>query len=107
MNYNFGVAKAYAMANYYDMEGADGYGLVFSVDVPVAGGTVMATAGYGEHNADDAAKEEEKYMAAVAYKYSLSKKTYVYGAVGYNHKEVAGVETEKRTTVMGGLVTNF
>ena len=62
----------------------DGFGLNLGVSAPVAGGKLYADVGYGSYEqADDSSKEMDRWMASVGYEYFLSKRTSVYGGIGY------------------------
>lgn len=105
VNYDFGVVKAYFGANYYDtgVENNDQYGFVVSAKAPVAGGSLFASAGYGEVTADE--EETEKMFAGVGYQYPLSKQTLVYAAA--NWKRTDKTESEDTVEAAVGLVHNF
>ena len=131
-NYNFGVATAYAFANYFDNSAADytdtfklikatgvkalkGWGANLGVKAPALGGNVMATVGY--RDAKDATDETDtkfqRWNAAVGYTYAFSKRTNIYGAVTYaqekgkNAKVATNNRTPNETQVGFGLVHKF
>ncbi len=110
-NYDFGVLKAFAAAQYmkdttrfggwyfgptsltgeaqklFERQNANtGFGVNFGVDVPVAGGSLMASAGYGKADGDQAGVEvvdRKIYSALVGYSYPFSKRTSVYAGAGF------------------------
>ena len=69
----------------------EGYGFILGAKVPMAGGTLSVGGSYtqGEDKADLYAKDTEfsGYNVAAQYVYPLSKRTRVYGTVGYTHLE--------------------
>ena len=121
VNYDFGVAKAYLAANYYDagQQAKSGeaydlthYGVVASVEAPIAAGTLEAMVGYGVDAYDyDVADDidEATWTVGAFYKYPLSKRTYLYTGAGYTTTDydVDTKEDEKTTTVYAGLCHNF
>lgn len=110
-NYDFGVAKVYAMGQYFKnalavgqktindngfgkfgytfsetpgWEGADGYGIAIGVDVPAFGGTAKAHVGYLDAEAaEESSRTFSRWNVAVGYDYALSKRTSIYTAAAY------------------------
>ncbi len=136
--YDFGIVKTMLGAQYYDnmvqanvtgwgtntgstdivWKGADltkGYGVMLGATAPIASGTLYASIGYGDYEeanapTDGSAKEEyDIWQVGVGYTYPLSKRTYLYTAVGYQQdgSDQAGDEDVKTTTVVAGMVHNF
>ena len=121
-SYDFGVTKAFVAGQYYDnvktkaledetVYYAKGYGATLGAKTPVLGGVLTTQVGYSD--AEDIEDSEATYKAwnvAALYHYGLSKRTTVYGAVGYlNQKnEDVGYEWEKKATTFGvGMVHSF
>ena len=108
VNYDFGVAKAYLAANYYDSgkKDVDQWGTVVSVAAPVGAATVEAMVGYGvESNAD---VDNKILTVGGIYKYPLSKRTYVYAAAGYTQEDADDAANKVKTTeVVSGICHNF
>ena len=106
VNYNFGVAKVFLAANYYEDGVAaykgDSFGVVASAVVPVLGGELQLQAGYGEKDMKDV--ESETTFAGAFYKYPLSKQTYVYGAAGWDQVETLRGETVGTVDAYRGIV---
>ena len=107
VNYNFGVAKVWLAGNYYEsgVKGHDHYGFAVSVAAPAFGGEFSATAGYGEDGYADKA-DKEVTMVGAAYKYPLSKQTYLYAAAGWDMSKQGATEV-KTTEATFGMVHNF
>ncbi len=100
-SYDFGFAKVMLAGQYYkdantvglftdeDLLGTfdelEGYAVALGADIPLAGGTltVGATYGDGEDKADGSTVEFDGYNVAAQYKYPLSKRTRIYGTIGY------------------------
>ncbi len=62
----------------------DGYGIDLGISAPLAGGKLYVTAGYGSYElSDNSSQEMDRWVASVGYEYFLSKRTSVYGGVGY------------------------
>ena len=117
VNYDFGVAKAFLAANYYD-EGQSKadmdysqYGVSLSVKAPVASGTLEAAVGYavGTNDLAAAGTDDEKKILNIGayYKYPLSKRTYVYAGLGYDQEEAYGADKVKTTEVISGIAHHF
>ena len=130
-NYDFGVAKVFAKATYFDnqvnvldsfnlisgaraQKGAQalkGWGAELSTAVPAFGGTVLATVGYRDaKDVDDNSNKFKRWNAALGYSYAFSKRTSVYAAAGYAQEK--GSSSEKSLKASGaqagfGLVHNF
>ena len=104
-NYDFGVAKVFA-GYQYAKESADWGDLnagTLGVSAPVAGGTVMASVAYAK--GDDS---HSLTSGALGYKYSLSKRTYLYTDVAYAQKKAATTKVKTKTTQFNaGICHNF
>ena len=116
-SYDFGVAKVYATAQYFDdlrvnktvsapglnlfgtndagkaYAGAiKGWALSTSANVPVWGGNFKAQLGYADaESADKDAygdREGKRYTGGVGYQYPLSKRTYLYAGANYMVDEI-------------------
>ena len=115
VSYDFGVTKALVAAQYFDnvvhadYGTVDGYGVTVGAVTPVMGGTLKTQFGYMEaEQVANAAQEYKAYDLAAAYYYSFSKRTQVYGVMGYNVKEDKLAKTEKQTFNAGvGMIHNF
>ena len=80
-NYDFGVAKVfggYQYAKDSDWGGEKLNAGTLGVSAPVAGGTLMASVAYAKGDND-----RKLTTGAIGYKYSLSKRTYVYTDLAY------------------------
>ena len=111
-SYDFGVAKVMLAGQYFkdansvgmftdksvwglknapEFDELEGYGLALGADIPLAGGTLTVGGSYtdGEDKGDVYAVDTEfnGYNVAAQYKYPLSKRTRLYGTVGYTHLE--------------------
>lgn len=126
-SYDFGVTKAFVAGQYFDnvkagaevagktfANGVEGYGLTVGAKTPVMGGVLTTQVGYSD--AESVANSNDEYGAynvAVLYHYNLSKRTTVYGAVGYAETKwensVAATEekTTKTTSAGFGLIHKF
>lgn len=107
-NYDFGVAKVFVGAQYFDevkmskfgnnanlgysvtaasshINKAKGYGLSVSASIPAFGGTALVGAGYldGDDCAANSDREFSRYGVHAGYTYNLSKRTNIYSALGY------------------------
>ncbi len=136
-NYDFGVAKVYAMGQYFKnalavgqktigdngfgkfgysfgdtagWEGADGYGLAVGVGVPAFGGTAKAHVGYLDAEAAENSNAKfNRWNVAVGYDYALSKRTSVYTAAAYTKDDASDYTgfEPSATEVMAGLIHKF
>ena len=115
-NYDFGVAKVFAGYQYAkdtnpvkgDAKVYDKYNAgTLGVSAPVAGGTVMASVAYRKGDTD--LGDVKRMTGAIGYKYSLSKRTYLYTDVAYAKEEVKAPtnKTTKTTEFNVGLCHNF
>ena len=136
-NYDFGAAKVYAKATYFDNMKAildsfaigddkflttkvtvggktytaqyEGWGAELGTAVPVLGGTVLAAVGY--RNAEvtkDSADEYKRINVGAAYTYPFSKRTNVYASVAYaQEKSEKNDKTAQASQVGVGLVHRF
>ena len=94
-NYDFGVAKVFA-GYQYAKESADWGDLnagTLGVSAPVAGGMLMASVAYAK--GDDS---HSLTSGAIGYKYSLSKRTYLYTDVAYAQEKAATTKVKTKTT---------
>ena len=99
-NYDFGVAKVFAKATYFDNQasaldsfdliqdsnaaGVEGWGVELSTAVPAFGGAFLGTVGYRDaKDVDNSSNKFKRWNAAVGYSYAFSKRTSVYAAAGY------------------------
>ena len=105
-NYDFGVAKVFGGYQYAKDSVWGGEKLnagTLGVSAPVAGGTVMASIAYakGDNN-------RKLTTGAIGYKYSLSKRTYIYTDLAYAQEDAATTEVTTKTTQFNvGLCHNF
>ena len=136
-NYDFGVAKVYAMGQYFKnalavgqktigdngfgkfgysfgdsagWEGADGYGIAVGVGVPAFGGTAKAHVGYLDAEAaENSAVKFNRWNVAVGYDYALSKRTSVYTAAAYTKDDASDYTglEPSSTEVMAGMIHKF
>ena len=115
--YDFGVCKLMAEGQYFNMGRTNdalnkGWGTIVSVTAPVAGGTILASAGYKDAENIDVSTTKEKVMAfGLGYTYSLSKRTMLYAEAGYSEtkgEKLDAADTKTKTTnVIAGLVHKF
>ncbi len=116
VNYDFGFAKAFLAANYYDQGKTEAnveqsqWGVSTSVAAPLAAGTLEAAVGYGVQTketkgADDV--DTKVLNIGVAYKYPLSKRTYVYAGAGYDQEKTDGEHKVKTVEAISGIVHSF
>lgn len=114
VSYDFGITKAFVAGQYFDnvmysslselkvnkvaktaFKGAvEGYGVTLGADTPVFGGTLTTQVGYSDaeavENFRDFGVRDASYEAwnvGAIYEYPLSKRTVLYGAVGYQQQE--------------------
>ena len=131
-NYDFGVAKAFAKATYFDNAAVfedtfelkelaedifeqkfalQGWGAEIGTNVPVFGGNFLAAVGYRDAKVVDYHDvKDQRWNAAVGYTYAFSKRTNVYGAAGYTQEKLKDNDasiTLKATQVGVGLVHKF
>ena len=134
-SYDFGVAKVYADARYFDnqkdvgalsgkletgeevLPTAKGYGLALGASVPAAGGTFLIGAGYldGEGQVKDSEGtwdiDVKGYEFGVQYNYQITKRTRLYTGAGYLVHEYENADGEsmkdKTTRVMAGMAHYF
>ena len=105
-NYDFGVAKVFGGYQYAKDSVWGGEKLnagTLGVSAPVAGGTVMASIAYAKGDND-----RKLTTGAIGYKYSLSKRTYIYTDLAYAQGDAATTEVTTKTTQFNvGLCHNF
>lgn len=120
-NYNFGVAKAFAKATYFDNQAAatdsfdvlptavQGWGVSVGADVPAFGGNFKAEIGYRDaEDVTNSSNEFHRWNATVGYTYAFSKRTSVYAVGGYAQEEAKlANQTPKKVLVGAGLIHNF
>ena len=130
-NYDLGVVQPYAKVAYFkDMKTAkvlesnfweatdyakstyvEGYGLELGAKTPVAGGTAFAAVSYRDtEDSKDSAIEFKRFSVGAGYTYPFSKRTNVYGALGYAQEKGEGIADERTPSryVAGvGLVHKF
>ena len=124
-NYDFGVAKVFAKATYFDNQasatdsfsllsdsktvGVEGWGVELSTAVPAFGGTVLGTVGYRDaKNVDNSDAKFKRWNAAVGYSYAFSKRTSVYAAAGYAQEKANELDRKASAAQAGfGLVHKF
>lgn len=126
-NYDFGVAKVFAMGQYFnglttaptldDMlvsatdatgatvatDGVKGFGFNVGTQVPAAGGLITVGGYYSNFEQDGVVDGKEKhegdyYGLAARYEYDLSKRTMLYAGAGYGVESRDKVGTEKDDT---------
>ena len=119
-NYDFGVAKAFAMAQYFKgqqttdavkainlakpltpSEVYKGYGLHLGTIVPVCSGNLTIGGYYvdGQAESDKEADRDNNYIGvATRYVYPLSRRTSLYAGAGYAHAKMDGTATDKGDT---------
>ena len=119
-NYDFGVAKAFAMAQYFKGQeaidamtaidaakpinptaGFKGYGLHLGTIVPVCAGHLTIGGYYvdGQAEFEKTADRDNAYVGiATKYVYPLSRRTSLYAGAGYAHAKLDGDATDKADT---------
>ena len=120
-NYDFGVAKVFAGYQYAkDTQPAEKIlgqkvGVMkkynagtLGVSAPVASGTLMASVAYRKGDITDT-KDLKQMTGAIGYKYSLSKRTYLYTDVAYSELQLKETtKTKTKTTEFNvGICHNF
>ena len=106
LGYDFGVAKLMLQVNYMEQGDAENKAAVLSATAPVAGGKLLAMAGYGVATDADGV-DTDKMNFAVGYQYTLSKQTYLYAGLGYNESEVDGGAKTDATIGQFGICHSF
>ena len=119
-NYDFGVAKAFAMAQYFKGQeaidamtaidaakpinptaGFKGYGLHLGTIVPLCAGHLTIGGYYvdGQAEFEKTADRDNDYVGiATKYVYPLSRRTSLYAGAGYAHAKLDGDATDKADT---------
>lgn len=126
-NYDFGVAKVFAMGQYFNglttaptlddtlvsatdatgatvaTDGVKGFGFNVGTQVPAAGGLITVGGYYSNFERDGVVAGKEKhegdyYGLAARYEYDLSKRTMLYAGAGYGVESRDKVGTEKDDT---------
>ena len=126
-NYDFGVAKVFAMGQYFNglttaptlddtlvsatdatgatvaTDGVKGFGFNVGTQVPAAGGLITVGGYYSNFEQDGVVAGTEKhegdyYGLAARYEYDLSKRTMLYAGAGYGVESRDKVGTEKDDT---------
>ena len=124
-NYDFGVAKVFAKATYFDNQasaldsfdlikdsnaaGVEGWGVELSTAVPAFGGAFLGTVGYRDaKDVDNSSNKFKRWNAAVGYSYAFSKRTSVYAAAGYAQEKANNLDRKANAAQAGfGLVHKF
>ena len=130
-NYDFGVAKVFAKATYFDNQvnvldsfelikdaralkpaqalALKGWGAELSTAVPAFGGAFLGTVGYRDaKDVDNGSYKFKRWNAAVGYSYAFSKRTSVYAAAGYAQEKSNAQDRKASTAQAGfGLVHKF
>ena len=128
-NYDFGVAKVFAKATYFDnqvnvidsfslikdardlkkAEALKGWGAELGTNVPAFGGNFLAAVGYRDaKDVDDGSYKFKRWNAAVGYTYAFSKRTNVYGLAGYAQEKANALDRKASGAQVGfGLVHKF
>lgn len=128
-NYDFGVAKVFAKATYFDnqvnvidsfslikdardlkkAEALKGWGAELGTNVPAFGGNFLAAVGYRDaKDVDDGSYKFKRWNAAVGYTYAFSKRTSVYAAAGYAQEKSNAKDRKASAAQAGfGLVHKF
>ena len=113
VSYDFGVTKAMVAAQYFgnakttDYGWVDGFGVTMGAVTPVFGGSLKTQVGYMEaEDVADSAKEYKAYNVGALYYYDFSKRTTVYGGLGFTNKDFGATEEQ---TINGalGLIHKF
>lgn len=115
-NYDFGVAKVFALGEYfsgllkansvkfdgYKTDGVKGYGLHLGAQVPAAGGLFTVGGYYSDYEQDGVAaatkREGNYYGLAARFEYDLSKRTMLYVGAGYGNETIDKLASEKDDT---------
>ena len=130
-NYDFGVAKVFAKATYFDNQvnvidsfslikdaralstpqalALKGWGAELGTNVPAFGGNFLAAVGYRDaKDVDDGSYKFKRWNAAVGYTYAFSKRTNVYGLAGYAQEKANALDRKASGAQVGfGLVHKF
>ena len=130
-NYDFGVAKVFAKATYFDNQvnvidsfslikdaralstpqalALKGWGAEISTAVPAFGGAFLGTVGYRDaKDVDNGSYKFKRWNAAVGYSYAFSKRTSVYAAAGYAQEKANNLDRKANAAQAGfGLVHKF
>ena len=113
-NFDFGVAKVFAMGQYYtglfgiektvedSKKGTKGYGLHLGTIVPAAGGELTVGVYYTNfENAEDSDADGDYIGGAARYCYPLSERTTVYVGAGYAETKYVDVKTKEGGAYLG------
>ena len=130
-NYDFGVAKVFAKATYFDNQvnvidsfslikdaralstpqalALKGWGAELGTNVPAFGGNFLAAVGYRDaKDVDNGSYKFKRWNAAVGYSYAFSKRTSVYAAAGYAQEKSDAQDRKASAAQAGfGLVHKF
>lgn len=124
-SYDFGVAKAFAKATYFDNAASytdtfklkgdtaaiKGWGAELGTNIPAFGGNILAAVGYRDaKDVNNSDVKFERWNAGVGYTYAFSKRTNVYGAVGYAQEKLKGTANDRTPNEVQagfGLVHKF
>ncbi len=125
-NYDFGVAKVFAKATYFDnqasvldsfklikntpthfvgkdkvptgAEALEGWGLELGTAVPAFGGKFLATVGYRDaKDVDNSGNKFKRWNAALGYTYAFSKRTSIYSGIGYAQEKADAAKDDNDT----------
>ena len=128
LSYDFGVTKLMGAVQYFDNAQAsvhaladatvtaakkkmyvDGFGVTVGAVTPVAGGTLKTQIGYmdAEGAAQGATDEYDAWNVGALYYYDFSKRTTVYGGVGYTVQGEKGLDDYKTVNAALGLIHKF
>ena len=124
VSYDFGVTKLMAAAQYFDNASAkvsalasgtavaksvDGFGLTVGAVTPMFGGKLVTQVGYMEAEGAKvgATDEYDAWNAGALYYYDFSKRTTVYGGLGYTVQGEKGVDDFKTVNAALGLIHKF
>lgn len=123
-NYDFGVAKVFAKATYFDNQAnaldsfkvikdnaaaLKGWGLELSTAVPAFGGKFLAAVGYRDaKDVDDSDNKFKRWNAGLGYTYPFSKRTNVYAYADYAQEKADQTDKKGSGAQAGfGLVHKF
>ena len=121
VSYDFGVTKLMAAAQYFDNVKAkisglaettqsevtvDGFGVTMGAVTPLAGGKLVTQVGYMDSETE-ADKKYDAWNVGALYYYNLSKRTTVYGGLGYTVRGEENVEDYKVVNGAIGMIHKF
>ena len=121
VSYDFGVTKLMAAAQYFDNVKAkismlaadtqkdvvvDGFGVTLGAVTPLCGGTLKTQFGYMDSETE-ADKKYDAWNVGALYYYNLSKRTQVYGGLGYTVRGEEGEDDYKVVNGALGMIHKF